>query len=129
MPLSTGPQYISFVRRLLRATLNTWNGLCSAMRTEEAFRQELWALLIAVPLAFLITAEPWKRVSLIAIVLFLMIVELLNTAIEKLADRITLKFDTSIGQVKDMASAAVGVALLLVVLFWACAIFECLLSY
>jgi diacylglycerol kinase (ATP) len=99
------------------------------MRTEEAFRQELWALLIAVPLAFLITAEPWKRLSLIAIVLFLMIVELLNTAIEKLADRITLKFDTAIGQVKDMASAAVGVALLLVVLFWACAIFEYSLSY
>ena len=52
--------------RLLRATLNTWNGLLAAARSEAAFRQELVVLAVAVPLAFLIGTETWKPLTLIA---------------------------------------------------------------
>ena len=75
--------------RLLRATINTWNGLLAATRSEEAFRQELVALVLAVPLAFVVAEAAWKRLALIGVVLLLLMVELLNTAIEKLADRVT----------------------------------------
>jgi diacylglycerol kinase (ATP) len=110
--------------RLLRATVNTWKGLVAATRSEEAFRQELVALVIAVPLAFLVAAETWKRLLLIAVVLLILIVELLNTAIEKLADRLTTDRDPQIGRVKDMGSAAVGLTLLLAGLTWLLALAE-----
>ena len=48
-----------------RATVNTWNGLVAAARSEAAFRQELAALVLAAPLAFLIAGEAWKRLALI----------------------------------------------------------------
>src|SRR5438034_10400818 len=73
------------MERLLRATINTWHGLIAATRSEEAFRQELIALVVAVPLAFLVSDEAWKRLALIGVVVFVLVVELLNTAIEKLA--------------------------------------------
>ena len=112
------------MERLLRATVNTWNGLIAAARSEEAFRQELIVLVIAVPLAFIVTEVAWKRVALIAVVLLLLVVEMLNTAIEKLADRVSREIDPQIGRVKDMGSAAVGLTLLIVVLAWFLALAE-----
>jgi diacylglycerol kinase (ATP) len=110
--------------RWLRATINTWQGLRAAARSEAAFREELVALALAVPLAFVVTGEAWKRVLLIGVVVFLLIVELLNTAIEKLADRVNLAIDPQIGRVKDMGSAAVGLALLMAVTVWLLALAE-----
>ena len=110
--------------RLYRATINTWNGLKAAIRTEAAFRQEIAVLLVAIPLAFLIASEAWKRLTLVGVILLLMAVELLNTAIEKLADRLTTDHDPQIGQVKDMGSAADGVALVTAGAFWLFAIAE-----
>ena len=110
--------------RWLRATVNSWNGLIAATRSEAAFRQELVALLFAVPLAFVIAPDTWKRVALIAAILLLVLVELLNTAIEKLADHVTPALHPGIGRIKDMGSAAVGVALLLAAAVWLVAIGE-----
>ena len=110
--------------RLLRATVNSWKGLLAATRSEEAFRQELIALIIAVPLAFLVTGETWKRLALIGVVLLLLLVEMLNTAIEKLADRLTTEHDLQIGRVKDMGSAAVGITLIIAGLTWLLALAE-----
>jgi diacylglycerol kinase (ATP) len=112
------------VIRLLRATLNSWNGLRAAARSEQAFRQELVALCIAVPAAFLLASETWRRLALIGVVLLLMIVELLNTAIEKLSDRVAPHHDDAIGRIKDMSSAAVGLSLLLCGLVWLVALAE-----
>jgi diacylglycerol kinase (ATP) len=112
------------MERLLRATVNTWNGLIAAARSEEAFRQELIVLVIAVPLAFIVSEAAWKRVALIAVVLLLLVVEMLNTAIEKLADRVSREVDPQIGRVKDMGSAAVGLTLLIVALAWFLALAE-----
>ena len=92
--------------------------------SEAAFRQELAALALAVPLAIFIATDNWKRLLLIAVVLAVLVVELLNTAIEKLADRVTLEQDPMIARVKDMGSAAVGLSLLIAALVWLLAIVE-----
>jgi diacylglycerol kinase (ATP) len=112
------------MERLLRATINTWNGLRAAARSEEAFRLELIAIVLAVPVAFLVAEQAWKRLALIAVVALVLVVELLNTAIEKLADRVNLAIDPQIGRVKDMGSAAVGLALLIAAVAWLLALAE-----
>lgn len=110
--------------RLWRACINTWNGLTFAIRSEQAVREELFALVLALPLAWLIGITAARRVELVAVILLLLMVELLNTAIEKLADRLTVEHDPQIGRVKDMGSAAVGVALLIAGLTWMFALGE-----
>ena len=110
--------------RLWRATINTRNGLAFAIRSEQAVREELVILAVSVPLAWLIGATTMRRVELIATVVLVLVVELLNTAIEKLADRLTREHDPQIGQVKDMGSAAVGVSLVMTGLFWIFALVE-----
>jgi diacylglycerol kinase (ATP) len=112
------------VLRFWRATINSWNGLVFAARSEQAIREELLALLLALPLAWLIGTTVVRRVELVAVVLLLLAVELLNTAIEKLADRLTTDHDPQIGHVKDMGSAAVGVVLLLIAAVWGVALAE-----
>jgi diacylglycerol kinase (ATP) len=82
------------------------------------------ALALALPLAWLIGVTNIRRIELVAVVVLVLVVELLNTAIEKLADRLTLDHDPQIGRVKDMGSAAVGVALGMAGLFWLFAIAE-----
>jgi diacylglycerol kinase (ATP) len=104
--------------RLLRATINSWNGLKAAIRTEAAFRQEIAVLLVAIPFAFVVGETAWIRLALVGVLVLLMIVELLNTAIEKLADRVTRAIDVQIGTVKDIGSAAVGLALVLAGAVW-----------
>ncbi len=110
--------------RLLRATINTCNGLVAAARSEAAFRQELVALAVSVPFALIIASEGWKRLLLIGVVAFVLVVELLNTAIEKLSDRVTLAHEPMIGSIKDMGSAAVGLSLLMAGAVWLMALAE-----
>jgi diacylglycerol kinase (ATP) len=110
--------------RFWQATINTRNGLVFAIRSEQAVREELMALAFAVPLAWLVGATTMRRVELIAAVVLVLVTELLNTAIEKLADRLTTDHDPQIGRVKDMGSAAVGVSLTMAGLFWLFALAE-----
>jgi diacylglycerol kinase (ATP) len=110
--------------RFWRATINSRNGLAFAIRSEQAIREELGALIVSLPLAWLVGVTLMRRLELIAAVVLVLIVELLNTAIEKLADRLTTEHDTQIGRVKDMGSAAVGVTLIMAGLFWIFAIVE-----
>ena len=112
------------VERIWRATINSWNGLIAVTRSEAAFRQELALLVIGVPLAFFLTADAARRLVLIGVLVFLLIVELLNTAIEKLSDRVTRKSDPAIKRVKDMGSAAVGLSLLAAGAIWIWAVIE-----
>ena len=112
------------MERLLRATVNSWNGFRVAFRSEAAFREEIALFVVAVPLAFLLAAESWKRLALIGVIVLVMIVELLNTAIEKLADRVNLEIDPQIGRVKDMGSSAVLLALIIAGAVWLLAVAE-----
>ena len=107
-----------------RATINSWAGLKAAARSEAALREELVTLAASIPLAFYITQLAWKRLALVGVILLLIVVELLNTAIEKLSDHVTPHHHDAIGRIKDMASAAVGLALLLCGLVWLVALAE-----
>ena len=111
------------MKRLYLATINSWNGLAAVARSEAAFRLELVVLAVAIPLAFMLTDEGPERVLLIGSLALVIVVELINTAFEKLADRITRKKDREIGRVKDIASAAVAVSLMLAVSIWLSSLF------
>jgi diacylglycerol kinase (ATP) len=106
------------VYRIWRATINSWNGLVAVTRSEASFRQELALLAIAIPLAFVLTDSIGKRFMLIGVIVFILVVELLNTAIEKLGDRITRDNDPAIKTIKDMGSAAIGLSLLAAGAVW-----------
>ncbi len=112
------------MRRLYLATINSWNGLVAAARSEAAIREELAILLLSLPLAYFIGTTTARAIELVLVLMLLLTVELLNTAIEKLSDRLTLDHDEQIGRVKDMGSAAVGVALLMAGFLWIFAIAE-----
>jgi diacylglycerol kinase (ATP) len=106
------------VKRLWRATINSWHGLIAVTQSEQAFREELVLLAIGMPLAFFLTADTGKRLVLIGALVFVLIVELLNSAIEKLADRVTRDSDPAIKRVKDMGSAAILLSLILAGTVW-----------
>lgn len=112
------------MHRMWRATIHSWRGLKAAAKSEAAFREEIVALALAVPLALFVTPLAWKRLTLIGVILLLMAVELLNTAIEKLSDHVTLDHHPDIGRIKDMGSAAVGVVLAIAGFTWLLALAE-----
>jgi diacylglycerol kinase (ATP) len=112
------------VLRLLQATRNTLNGLLACARSEQAFRQEVVALLIAIPLAYFVAIGAWRWVALVGVILLVLVVELLNTGLEKLADHVTQETHPAIRRVKDMGSAAVGLSLLIATTVWLLALGE-----
>ncbi len=104
--------------RLWRATEYSLAGLRAAFRHEQAFRQEVYLLLIVVPLGLWLGDSPVEKVLLIGSWLIVMIVELLNSAVEAVVDRIGSEQHELSGRAKDIASAAVMVALTLAGLTW-----------
>jgi diacylglycerol kinase (ATP) len=112
------------LKRLYLATINSWNGLRAAARSDAAVREELIVLFLSIPLAWFVGVTTARAIELVLVLMLLLAVELLNTAIEKLADRLTLDHDEQIGRVKDMGSAAVGLTLLIAGFFWIFAIAE-----
>jgi diacylglycerol kinase (ATP) len=104
--------------RIYDATVNTLRGLACAAKTEAAPRQEMVVLAVAVPVGLLIAPSAGWYVAMLASLLATLAVELLNTAIEKLADRVTMEHDPTIGKVKDFGSAAVFCALCIAGLTW-----------
>jgi len=107
------------IRRLLNASNYSCAGLQEAFRNEDAFRQEVLLACVLVPLAFLLEHEMLARAVLIACVLLLLIVELLNSAIEATVDRISLDDHRLAKRAKDIGSAAVMLSLLNLVFVWA----------
>jgi len=105
-------------RRIIAAAGFSWQGLQAAYRHEAAFRQEVWLLLIAVPCAFWLADSISDALLLIGAVVFLLIVELLNSAVESVVDRIGADFHELAGRAKDLGSAAVFLAIGLVVVVW-----------
>lgn len=108
--------------RLWKAFLNTLNGLGWALRYETAVREEFAALALALPVSFFVAASVAWWVALIGSLLVLIIVELLNTAIEKLSDHVTPEHSRAIKVVKDLGSAAVFFGLTLAFMVWVAAL-------
>jgi diacylglycerol kinase (ATP) len=108
---------VGFVR-LVRATGYSLAGLKSCIRTEAAFRHELALVVVAAPLALWLGDNDIERALLIGSLLLVLIVELLNTAIEVVVDRVGVESHVLSGRAKDLGSAAVMLSLLNALVVW-----------
>ncbi|MBV9344877.1 MAG: diacylglycerol kinase [Gammaproteobacteria bacterium] len=104
--------------RLLRALGASVRGLIGAYREEAAFRQELALAIVVIPLGLWLGHGAVERVLLVAPVLILLIVELLNSAIEATVDRIGFERHALAGLAKDIGSAAVFMSFVLLISVW-----------
>ena len=111
------------LRRLLNAFGYSLAGLRAAYRHEDAFRQEVWLAILLIPLALFLPASGIGRALMIGSVLLVLIVELLNSAIEAAVDRVSLENHRLSARAKDIGSAAVMVSLLNVLVVWALVLF------
>ena len=107
------------LRRVWNAFHYSCAGLHAAYRHEDAFRQEVLLALVLIPLAIWLGEGAVERALLIGCVLLVLIVELINSAIEATVDRISLDRHPLAKRAKDIGSAAVMIALLNAVLVWA----------
>ncbi len=106
------------VARILKAARCSIKGFQAAYRHEAAFRQELLLSLVLLPFSFVIASSLANWVALIAVLLLLLLVEVINSAIEALADRISTDLHELLGRAKDLGSSAVFIAFMIVVLVW-----------
>src|SRR5579885_127197 len=105
-------------RRLRNALSYSRLGLLAAYRHEEAFRMEFWLAVCMAVLALLLPVSRLEKLLMVASLLVVLIVELLNSAIEAVVDRISTVQHELAGRAKDMGSAAVLLSLLLCVMVW-----------
>ena len=101
------------LKRIINATGYSWLGLKAAYKHESAFRQELWLAVVLVPLGLFLGEDWMDRAALVCSVLFVLVVELLNSGIEAVVDRIGDEPHKLSGRAKDMGSAAVLIALII----------------
>ena len=106
------------LRRILNATGYSWKGIIAAWKNEEAFRQEACLAILLVPLAIWLGDSAIEQALLIGSLFIVVIVEILNSAIEAVVDRIGPELHEMSGRAKDMGSAAVFLALANVVVVW-----------
>ena len=106
------------LQRVLNAAGYSWAGLTAAFRHEDAFRQEVFLALLLIPLGAYLGETGIERALMVGAVLLVLIVELLNSAVEAAVDRISLERHDLIKRAKDMGSAAVMIALINVVIVW-----------
>ena len=112
------------LRRVLSATKNSLAGLKEALRHEDAFRQELILAAILIPAALWVGGSGVQKALLIGSVLLVLIVELLNSAIEATVDRISFENHRLAKRAKDIGSAAVMLALANAALVWGLIVIE-----
>ena len=112
------------IQRVWNALHYSLDGLAAAYRHEDAFRQEVWLAVLPIPAACLLPVSAVARALMIGSVLLVMIVELLNSAVEAAVDRIGLENHKLSKRAKDIGSAAVFVALVNVVLIWGSLLFD-----
>ena len=93
-------------------------GLKSCYQSEAAFRQEVWLSVVLIPLVFWLSDLAINRVLLITPIFIVLIVEVLNSAIESVVDRIGHEHHVLSGAAKDMGSAAVWLSLMLFIVTW-----------
>ena len=111
------------MKRFWLAFKNTCHGLRWGLRYETAVMQELVALALAIPLCFVVSSSGWVRIALVGTVMLLLMIELLNTAIEKLCDHLSPERSDEVRVIKDLGSAAVFVALVLAAVTWLWALY------
>ena len=106
------------IARILAACRNTRDGLAWAWRSEAAFRQEVVVIAIATVAALLLPVSGFQKLVLVGVLILVLIVEIINSAIEAIVDRISLDRHPLSKVAKDMGSAAVALSLLLATATW-----------
>lgn len=104
--------------RIIKAGGYSYKGIRAAWVNEAAFRQEAIVALVGIILAFLFDISSVERILLIGSVVLIIILELVNSAIEAVVDRIGLERNELSGRAKDMGSAAVLIAIILGLFIW-----------
>lgn len=112
------------MERLIKAFQNSVRAFNRLIRTEKAFQQEFFLLLVSIPIA-LYLADSWRGFALlVGSIIFLMIVEVLNTGIEATCDALSREFHSEIQLAKDCGSLAVLLSIILVASVWGFALFD-----
>ena len=111
------------IRRIMRAFINSWNGLKAVFGTEAAFRQDLLLCVAAVVVLIFIPIDLFDKILMFFSLWLIIIAELVNTAIETVIDRIGSEYHEMSKRAKDIGSAIVLITITCVVLFWAAMIF------
>ena len=106
------------ITRIIAAAGYSWKGLRSTWQTESAFRQEVIVCLLLTPWIFIFDLTGVERALLLASLLLILIVELINSSIEAVVDRISPEFSELSGKAKDAGSAAVLLTILLAASIW-----------
>ena len=104
--------------RIIKAAGYSWQGIKAAYKNEAAFRQETGLALVLIPLAMYVAENATQLALMISSVLLVMLVEILNSAVEAVVDRFGGELHELSGRAKDMASAAVTFALIIMTLIW-----------
>ncbi len=108
--------------RIWRAMRYSWAGLRAAVQHEAAFRQELFVGIPLIVVALVVAPGRWQAVAMIGSVLLVWVIELINSAIEALADSVSLDHNPLLGRAKDIGSAAVMLTIGLAGLVWGAAL-------
>jgi diacylglycerol kinase (ATP) len=106
------------LERIARALGYSLAGLKAAYKNEAAIRQEVWLMVVLIPLAFYLGRTNIERILLVGVTLLVFIVELLNSAVEAAVDHTSIDHHALAARAKDIGSAAVMVAIILFLLVW-----------
>lgn len=106
------------LERIAKALGYSLAGIKTAYKNEAAIRQEVWLMVVLIPLAFYLGQTNIERILLIGVTLLVFIVELLNSAVEAAVDHTSTEHHALAARAKDIGSAAVFVAIILFLLVW-----------
>ena len=114
----------SGIKRIFLAFYYSYEGLKSAWKSEHAFRQELLVIIPACAIALFLPVSALQKLLLIAVLIWIIIVELINSAIEAVVDRVSLERNPLSKNAKDFGSAAVMLTCLIALATWAVIIYS-----
>lgn len=114
----TNKQNGSGIQRIIKATRCSFKGFKAAWLYESAFRQELVLSIMLLPLSFYLAQSRQHWLLLLGALLFVLFAEIINSALEALADSITLEHHLLIGRAKDLGSSGVFIALTFLLAVW-----------
>ncbi|MCP4078150.1 MAG: diacylglycerol kinase [Gammaproteobacteria bacterium] len=106
------------ITRIVKATKFSWQGFKAAYKNEEAFRQEFYLAIVLIPVGLYIGQGGVEKALLVGSVVLLLLVEILNSAIEAVVDRFGGEMHELSGRAKDMGSSAVFLAVVYLVVVW-----------
>ena len=106
------------ITRIINAAGYSLSGFKAAYKNEAAFRQEIWLAIILIPAGIYLGETLQEKAVLVCSILFVLVVELLNSAIESVVDRIGDEHHELSGRAKDMGSTAVFLSITVTVIIW-----------